>query len=305
MFTRNYLIIFLLFIMTGCASAPKFKYVKRHDPIMDQNGGVVLLVDVCNQIDVVGDDDYYVIKESKEVASALAKEIAAYLEKNGVSVKTEILPFVCGAFDNPQNKPAKVADEVGGKVNELSKPYCVTGNISKDDEYLKALTTLSTYTFERCMTKYLEDSARNQKKLDKFKAPAMIVQEDQFREAANVIKAKTNASSVLYVGLKGRKLSGGKKFGQGLFRFTVGMATGIATAGLGTGYAVSFIPGGNIDWRYETAGLIDLESQKLSWKSWTTGGGNPLKIKTVANPKEEERLLKDLVFDKEPITGKK
>lgn len=305
MFVRNLVTIIVLLAATGCASTPKVNYIQHHDPIMDQNGGVVLLVDACDQIDVIGDNDYYVINESKEIAGALVTEIRTYLEQNGVSVSTEIIPFVCGAFDNPENPPAKVAEEAGEKVDEVCKPYCVADEFKNDPGYLNALTSLSTYVFERGMITIMEDYARKKKKLDEFKRPAFIVEDDQFRGAIDIIKARTNASSLLYVGLKGIKVSGGKKFGQGLLSFTVGMATAVATAGLGTGYYLAFMPGGDNDYKYAIAGLANLETKELTWRTWTTKACNPLKTKCASNPKEIERLLKDLVFDKEPITETK
>lgn len=293
---RNLGILIIAIMFAGCAGTHKVKYVQQHDPIMDRNGGVVLLVDVCNQIDVVGDNDYFVINESKEVIQALVKETRTYLEQNGVQVLAEVTPFVCGAFDTPENTPMKVADKQGDTIMESQKPYGVADELINDPEYLNALTTISTYVFEREMIKII----RHYSKKD-TQSLSLIVTDDQLKTASEIIKAKTNASSILYVGLKGTKISGGKKFGQGLFSFTVGMATGIATAGMGTGYWVSYMPGRNKDWKYSGAGLINLESGELVWSSWSSAQGNPLKPEKVATTDSIELLLKDLVFDEEPV----
>ena len=301
MFMRYSSIIIILIALTSCTGPIKVRKIAHHDPIMDQNGGVVLLVDVCNQIDVVGDGDYCVINESKKVASSLVKGIRSYLDQSGVQVRTEIIPFVCGALDTPQNIPIKVAEKVGGTIDEASKPYSVTDEINNDTKYLNALTKLSTYVFERGMMIVLEDYAKVKNKMAEFQKPDLIVQENQFIDAVEVIKTKTNASSLLYVGMKGTKISGVKKIGQGVLSLTVGVATGVATAGLGTGFYVSLIPGRDVDWKYSIAGLINLESKNLTWQHYTSTSGNPLKAKDVANPEEIGRLLKKLVYNEVPV----
>lgn len=300
MFIRNFGIIIILMVITSCSGPIKSIKIPHHDSIMDQNGGVVLVVDVCNQIDVVGEKDYCVINESKEVASALVKEIRSYLEQSGVQVRSEIIPLVCGALDSPQNLPTRVSEKVGATIYEASKPYGISEEINNDPEYLKALTNLSTYAFERGVISEMEDHAKINNRMDEFQRPDLIVQDDSFKEAVGLIKTRTNASSLLYVGIRGNKISGGKKVGQFAFSFSVGMATGLATAGLGTGYYMCLLPGRDRDGWSSIAGLINLESKSLTWQSYMDTGGNPLKVKDVANPKQTERLLKNLVYDEAP-----
>jgi len=295
MFIRSLGILIIAITISGCAGTQK--YVQKHDPIMDQNGGVVLLVDVCNKIDVVGNNDYCVVNESREGAKELTKGIRTYLEEHGIEVRSEIIPFVCGACDSPDNTPTKVAENIGDDVKESPKPYGVADEIISDPEYMKALTTLSTYAFQAGMIKMLEDTT---KKKEKFKRPDLIVNEDQLKSATDIIKEKTNASSILYIGVNGVKISGGKKFAQGLFSFTVGMATAVATAGLGTGYYYTFIPGRKADGMYLCAGLINLETGNSVWKNWGNFNGNPIKPKYIANPNYINLLLKDLVMEQVP-----
>jgi hypothetical protein len=301
MFLRSIGIGIAILMVAGCASAPKMTSIQQHDPILDQKGGVVLLVDVCDQIDVVGDDDYFVVNESKEVAKALVKGIRTYLEQNGVQVLSAITPFVCGAFDTPENPPKKFADKAGGIVSEAPKPFGVADEIAHDAEYLNALTTLSTYIHERKMLDIVRYYAKQKRVKNGPQDTVPIINEDRFMEASNVVKAKTDASSILYVGLKGTKISGGKKFAQGLASFTVGMATGIATAGLGTGFWIAIMPGHSTDWKYSSAGLVNLESGKLVWSSWSSLQGNPLTPEAVAKPGDTNLLLKGLVLKDVPV----
>jgi hypothetical protein len=278
-------IMILLLMSTGCATPPMVRYVHNHDPIMDKNGGVVLLIDVCNQVDVVGQGDYCVINESKEVASAVAEPLITYLEQNGVSVKTEMIPFVCGASDTP-DKIAKVAQKEGDTVNEAPKPYAIGDEFQEDKEYLNALTTLSTCVLERSVTGKTDDSM-------------LLIPEEEFKEAMRIVRSKTNASSLVYVGIKGRMISGGKKFAQGLLRFTTGVATAVATAGMGTGYVVTYMPGGDVDGKLLLAGLVNMENEELSWKNYYSAQGDPLDVKEMNKYYRIDSLLKGLVYDKE------
>ncbi len=298
MFMRKFGIIIVFLMITGCASGPKFRYVDRPEPIVGPDSSVAILVDVCTQVDVVGKGDYCIIDESKEIAPAVAEKVKEYLELNGIPVKTEIIPFVCGTFDNPENLPVKVAQKAGEDVTEVSKPYAVTNKIREDPEYLNSLTTLSTYVLERSIIKYLEDSGKTER-------PALIVSEDQFKEAVDVVKSRLDVSSLMYIGIRGTKVSGGKKFGQGLVSFTVGVATGVATMGMvsagGTSYGIMLIPGRKSDGSYESAGLIDLEKEELSWRNYTDAPGDPEDIKFVASPQRIGLLLNDMIFTKESI----
>lgn len=275
-------------MFTSCGTPSMVRYVHHHDPIMDKNDGVVLLIDVCNQVDVAGQGDYCIIEESKEVASAIAEPFKTYLEQNGVWVKTEMIPFVCGAYDNPENLPSKVSENIGEDVSEARRPYGIADEFKEDQEYLNALTTLSSYIMEKTLSANAEN-------------PTPIVDKNQFIDAAKTVKSRTNASSLVYVGVKGRKISGGKKFAQGLLRFTVGVATAVATAGMGTGYYVSYMPGGNVDGRLSIAGMVNLETGELSWKNYNSAQGDPLKTEAMTKYYNIDLLMKDLVYEKEII----
>ncbi len=292
MLKYGFFIMILLIMFTGCGTPSMVRYVHNHDPIMDKNDGVILLVDVCNQVDVLGHGDYCIIDESKEVASAIVEPIKTYLEQNGVPVKTEMVPFVCGAFDNAENIPSKVSEKIGEDVTEARKPYGIADYFKEDSEYLKSLTTLSTYVLERSVSGKTENSMT-------------IIPEEQFKEAVRIIRSKENASSLIYVGLKGRKISGGKKFTQGLVRWTTGIATAVATAGLGAGVAVSYWPGGNVDGKFFLAGLVNLETEELSWKNYYSAQGDPLEVEEMIKYYKINTLLKDLVYNKETVSASK
>ena len=100
-------------------------------------------------------------------------------------------------------------------------------------------------------------------------------------------------SSILYIGVNGTSISTGKAFAQNMLKISVGVVTGVATA-LATGglFWVAYMPGGDVDWRYMTGGLVNLSSGERSWSGWASGPGDPLKPKVIA----EERLLNTMLF---------
>jgi hypothetical protein len=285
-------------LLVGCVAGSKVKSVQQHDPILDQNGGPLVFVDVCNEIDAVGDNDYFAVSESKEVSHALGEGVEDYLNKNGVTVRATINPFVCGALDKPGNPPSKYAEKRGEDVAEAPRPYGISEEVNGDLEYINSLSTLSTYVQERNLLAAAKSYSKNK---DAFKELKQIVSDEELAGACTVIREKSGAGSLLYVGMAGTKLTGGKKLAQGLASFTIGMITAIATAGLGTGYYYMYMPGRNVDWKYSNTGLINLESCKMTWTNWTGRRGNPLEPKEVASQDNMQALLRELVFKDIPI----
>ena len=84
--------------LTACsATLPKSQLVS-YDRTLSQQGGVVLLVDVCIQRDALSDtDDYFVIAESKSGAHAVLGALKKYVQDSGLPIRTALIPFVCGA----------------------------------------------------------------------------------------------------------------------------------------------------------------------------------------------------------------
>jgi hypothetical protein len=284
-------IVFVM-VLTGCAS-PKQKFIVAHDPIMDENGGVVLIADVCVKQDVIGDDDYFVIAEAKEGAKALLSSARKFLEEKQVMIRNELIPFVCGAFSHGNNNASlKVAERIGEEIKESRPPFAVAPEIGNDPELVDALGKLATDSFQRSMIQKTNDEAKRTRKALPGQPP-IIVSPDELKAATKLIAEKMGVSSVLYLGVNGTSISTGKAFAQNMLKISVGMVTGVAT-GLATGglFWVAYMPGGDVDWRYMTGGLVNLNSGECSWTSWASGPGDPLKPKVVA----EERLLNTMLF---------
>ncbi len=72
-------LLVLLILIGGCASTPPKFITTGHDPLLDKNGGVLLLADVCIRRGSIIRDDYVVLEESKAGAKALVNEARDYL----------------------------------------------------------------------------------------------------------------------------------------------------------------------------------------------------------------------------------
>jgi len=72
----------------------------------------------------------------------------------------------------------------------------------------------------------------------------------------------------------------------------VAVATAIATGGI---FFAWYVPGGDKDFRYMTAGLLDLEGGQCIWVDGAMGPGDPKNPTIVAGEKLVEELLHGLV----------
>jgi len=273
---RELFVMGLVLLALGCAHTPKQTFVVAHDPVMDQNGGVVLVADVCIQRDVVGDDDYFSVAESKEGAKELLNSARKYLQEKQVQIRTELIPFVCGSLSHGNGDVAyNVAECVGGPITEARPPFAVDPAIKDDPEPVEAIAKVSADAFRRSTAQRVTDPEKQTKKVPP-PTPPVTVSPEELKYATRLIAEKMNVSSVVYLGVNGTSISPGKAFGQGLLKATVGMATGVAT-GLATGGLVSvmYFPGHTVDWRYTSCGLINLDSGECSWSSWASGPGVP------------------------------
>jgi hypothetical protein len=97
----------------------------------------------------------------------------------------------------------------------------------------------------------------------------------------------------LFLNIAGTTISQGKAVGQLLGQVAVGTLVGAATAGLGTGYALMYAPGGVRDAVYIGAALIDLESAVVNWSNGILLSADPLDVSKISNI----RVLNELYFD--------
>lgn len=282
-------------VLVACSATPPESRRVSHDPVLSRESGVLLLVDVCIQRDALGDaDDYFVITEAKSGAQMLLDALHKYVQDSGIPIRAELIPFVCGARHDTHNSSIRVADSVNGPVRDAQQPLGVSEVIRDDPQYVNALSIMSTYAFERAA---VSGAAA---KVSYGNPPsgnaAMNVGPNEFRTAADVIKSRTQASSVLFLGVLGISRTTGKATVQAIGGFILGMGVAVATAGLGTGYYLLFIPGHQIDGRVMEGALIDLESGQLTWSNAVQAGGDPIEPKVMANAEALDLLFRGVMF---------
>jgi hypothetical protein len=263
----------------GCATAPRSWQV-THDPLLARQGGVLLLVDASVQEDTLVGHDYFVINEAGAGAAAASAALRKYVQASDIPVRAEVIT-VGGARLTTNNAPIGVADSVGGQVRQAQQPLRVPGAIQDDTQYVSALCAVSTYAFERAAVH--------------SNAPTSISTRD-FLTAAEVIKNRTQASSVLFLGVLGWSRSTGKRAAQFVVGLAVGEVIAFATAGLGRGYYLIFIPGHAADGMVMEAALIDLESGQLTWSNAVRSIGDPVHPEAMADPQALDLLFHDIIF---------
>ena len=270
-------------MLLACTAAPPSSTVVTHDPTLGRDEGVALLIDVCLQRDGIGGGDYFIISESRKGATISQQQLRGYLQDSGIRIR-EQATLVCGARHGDATLiPA--AHAIGEAVSEQRQPLAADSQVARlpaDQEYIDALTVISSYAFERAAA-------------DKEDAGHQI-SESMFQNAGNIVHDRTNAGSVLFLGALGTSRSGALNTVAGIGRFIVGMGTGLATAGLGGDYYAVFVPGGKISGRLYEGALIDLDSGELAWSNAVTVPGNPAKEDNWESDQPLDLLFHDLLF---------
>jgi hypothetical protein len=257
---------------------------------------VLLVVDASVQIEELGGGAYFVIKEAESGAQATLASLHKYTEDSGITIRGEAVS-VCGARLNTNDLPLTVADSVGGPKRQAQQPLWVSESIANDPQYVSALGVVSTYALERAAIS--DKKKKDEGNVSSADNASPITTMDNFRDAAKIIKDKTQASSVLFLGVLGKSRSEGKAAAQNIARFAVGMGVAIATAGLGTGYYLILAPGGGLDGMVMEGALIDLESGQLTWSNAVKYPRDPIHPENMAKGEALDLLFHNIMFKPE------
>jgi hypothetical protein len=267
-------------LLLACAAAPPSSTVVDHDPTLGRSEGVALLVDVCLQRDGIGDRDYFLIGESELGAQMSQQRLRNYLEDSGIVIR-EQATLVCGARHGGKNSiPA--AHGIGEMISDQTQPLLADSHSAMDETYIAALALISSYAFERAASEG-DDSDR-------------AISEPMFRQASSVVRDRTGAASVLFMGALGTSRTGALNAVTNIGRFLVGMGTGFATAGLGGNYYYVFVPGRKISGRLLEGALIDLNTGELVWSNAVSVSGNPADPDNWESDQPLDLLFHDLMF---------
>ncbi len=273
------LMCFLIGMLPGCTAAPPSSTVVTHDPTLGRSEGVALLIDVCLQRDGIG-GDYFMIGESETGAGILRQQLRGYLQDSGIIIR-EQATLICGArHGDAALIPA--ADSIGEAVTQQRQPLAVDSQLATDKEYIDALAVISSYAFERAATDEADAGHR--------------ISESMFRDAGSIVRNRSNAGSVLFLGALGTSRTAALNTVTGVGRFIVGVGTALVTAGLGGDYYAVFVPGSKISGRFYEGALIDLESGKLAWSNAVTVRGNPAKADNWESAQPLDLLFHELLF---------
>jgi hypothetical protein len=286
--------ILAVWLFGGCAATPPSSRQVSHDPILGRQSGVLLLVDACVQRTTLATStDYFVINEAEAGAQATLRVLRKYVQDSGIPVRAEVVS-ICGARLSTNNAPIRVAESVGGSVQNVQPPAWITGTLTNDAPFVHALGVVSTYAFERAAVNHGSTKTGGKRPKD-GELPASITI-NEFQSAAEVIRDRTQASSVLFLGVLGTSRSEGKATAQFLAGLAVGVGTAVATAGLGTGFYLVFVPGHQADGMVMEGALIDLETGQLTWSNAVRAGGDPIHPKAMANSDVLSLLFRDIMF---------
>lgn len=277
--------LLLLVGACGTPAPPTSRRVIAHESAAD-SAGTMLLVDVCLNYSPLGTDDYFVIANARQGADALAAAARQFFDAgNDVRIRTQLVPFVCGALHDTGNAPKRVAPNVDGEVRVQPQPLWVAPDVAADPEYAAALTVLSSHLFQSSL-------------VPAGTAAAAVPQ--AVRDAAAVVAGRSGRSSLIYVGVTGHSLSTGKAAAMGAARIATGVALSLAvgpvfTSG-GASYGVVFVPGGPVDKRQMVAALFDLRQATVIRSNVIHGGGDPMDATVLASREAVQLLLRDVAF---------
>jgi hypothetical protein len=280
---------------------------------------VVLDVDASVQIETLGPNDYFVIREAREGGQAAMESLRKYAGESDIPIRGEVVT-VGAARLSADGEPLRVADAAGQSSRMAPQPFSVPPSIVNDPEYVKALSVLDTYAMERAgalaNSKASDARATPSVDIDVFHKHTMVragtltigkasdaqaapsVDIDAFHNAATVVEARTQASSVLFLGVLGKSRSASLEVADFMGRLVVGEAVAFATAGLGTGYYVIFVPGHmtGFDGMYLEGALVDLQTGQLTWSNAVQVNRDPIHAKNMANKENFDLLFHNLMF---------
>lgn len=293
-FLNTLLVFTLSYFLLACSAAPPKGYVVTHDQSLNRGDGVLLLADICIQIDALGTaDDYFVIKESKQAAEEALRTLNSFAKDSNIRVREEVF-VVCGA-KHGEKETIKVSEQLDASFQEVVQPAYIADLLSEDAEYAEAIQTVSTYAFERAA---VDDNNKDEQKNKTLSEDTPSVKVIEFLQAADIIRNRTHASSVLFLGVLGNSKTSGNVAASVVGNVFSAVSTGLLTAGMGTGYWVAFAPGYELSGSILEGAYIDLETGKLSWSNAVKIPDDPINQAVWKNKNSIDLLFHDLFFQR-------
>jgi hypothetical protein len=133
--------------MNACASispGERAFYSQQMARICTQ--GVSVVGDGCVIRDEVGDDDYVLLKASREAGSAVTRSTSDFLTSRGISVKAKRAPFLCDGdalqMSRSPDKSCLVAETKEEKPKRALLPIPCADDVRNDAALADAYRTL-------------------------------------------------------------------------------------------------------------------------------------------------------------------
>jgi hypothetical protein len=238
---RNQLLVALIisFTFTACSSVPS-KQSLRVSPDAEQKisqmAHMGIIADVCLFKDVLGDDDYWVVEESRSAAKHMLEATKTSLAGKGFAVGYAEAPFV-GAFKS-REKPFKVSARSGDEVTDRYPPLFESAVLDSNPAYREALLTI--------IPRLLVAPGH----------PDICCSSADTKDHMTTIAKNTGGDATLFLIGHGTIVSTGKQLTQGL-------ATGLLTAALtlGTVSIMSY----NVSAMDTYAVLVDNDTGRILW----------------------------------------
>lgn len=242
---RSSIILIMLLVLSACASAPskKFVYVEPDsDSKFRHIARVAIIVDVCLVRDVVGDNDYWVVQESRSAERHMLDAAKAYLTGKGYEVSYAQAPFV-GAFKN-REKLFKVCDTAGGEITEKNPPLFESEGLADSAVLREALLNI--------IPKIPVSQRQNSSLSD------ICCSNPEMKNYMSIIAKNTGGDATLFFIGHGVIVSAGKQLTQGL---TTGLLTAVLTLGTVSAYQY------NISFMDTYAVLVDNTTGEILWSN--------------------------------------
>jgi len=211
---RIAILLVLYFGLSACAITPTKQSVHFTDDYQSKINSiksVAVITDVCLKKDVLGDNDHWVISDSRSVEEHMLNATRSYLESKGYNVVYTQAPFV-GGFKN-RDKALRTLDPQG-ELKDVIPPLYELESLSGRWEYRDALLNILPRIPITGQSDTIASDIHN---------PGV-----ESKEYFRVIAENTGGDSTLFLIGHGIIVSTGKQITQGI-------ATGLLTTALTLG----------------------------------------------------------------------
>lgn len=279
----RWLLVFLVIGIVGCVKTPRFVKPVLPNEMLTQDGGPMLISNVCLQRRVLFGANHFVVGEGERAATEIDKQLRSLLAYHGITILGQPLTSVCGVtFDSatPLKAYAQVMD---GEVSEGEQPLKrseALSNIAPDSKALGILLAeLQIIALSRPSGPNDEDWRED--------LPAVQLSEYS-REVLEVLERASGRSQMLFIGIDGNNESGGKTaaFITGAVVLSVAAAVAAGPAALGTmsvaqtvsvnavaAASAQFMP---VSGTRTIGAWVDATRGEVRWTGWRNGGLEPL-----------------------------